>query len=577
MTHAEIRTTLIELFAKFKSKSYPRIVNARQNIKMAIEDYCSSWALDNMSEMMWLFMNNEQPAMCAYGNKLPFKTYDTGYRQFCSLSCKCKRDYQSATLIDFWDGNDVMKKQIMDSKNETNMERYGVNNHMQNEEALAKVQAKMIENYGAKSNIERSTVVKKVKAKHQLTLGVEYPFLSDAVQAKSKATFETNHQTTNKMQYAREAFALKHAGKNAFQVYAEKINAHWASMGISHNRQSHIRPEVLELISDKEKFTAYLTGKTMYEMTRDLSIDGKTIFKRIDQYGLRELLASKPKSAMEFEMQEMLEAHHIPYIRGNRSIISPLEIDFYFPDIKLGVELNGLYWHSDRVKKDSYHYDKFMLACEKEITLLQYWSDEWEEKKHIIFNKILHLHGKSSKIIGARKLKVEWLDDFKFESEFLNQYHIQGMSNDRTKVICAKDNQSVVAVMAVKLDTQVAEVTRFATNGQASYPGLFTKMLSWFKNSSGFGGDVISFSDNFHSNGAMYANSGFIIDSVIAPGYYVSNGTIRWRRERFRKQSIKKNYPDVYDETLTESEMIDKLKFFRVWDAGKIKWRLPGI
>ena len=43
----------------------------------------------------------------------------------------------------------------------------------------------------------------------------------------------------------------------------------------------------------------------------------------------------------------------------NREILRNREIDVYIPPLKLGIEYNGLHWHSDRLGKDkNYHLDK---------------------------------------------------------------------------------------------------------------------------------------------------------------------------------------------------------------------------
>ena len=63
--------------------------------------------------------------------------------------------------------------------------------------------------------------------------------------------------------------------------------------------------------------------------------------------------------------------------RNDRTIIYPYEIDFYIPHIKLAIEFNGAYWHSEQMGKDKYyHLNKFLKAKEKGIKLIHIW--EWE-------------------------------------------------------------------------------------------------------------------------------------------------------------------------------------------------------
>ena len=57
-------------------------------------------------------------------------------------------------------------------------------------------------------------------------------------------------------------------------------------------------------------------------------------------------------------------------IRNSRDIISPLELDLYYPEKKIAIEFNGDYWHSDKFKDSHYHYNKFKACYDLGITLV---------------------------------------------------------------------------------------------------------------------------------------------------------------------------------------------------------------
>jgi very-short-patch-repair endonuclease len=317
-----------------------------------------------------------------------------------------------------------------------------------------------------------------------------------------------------------------------------------------------------------------IKNKSFYEIQKELPVDQTTLSRYASLHGVRDMIATSIKSRMEWEFEEFCKEYNLNYIRGNRSIISPKELDFYFPDIKLAIEFNGLYWHSEKFKKNDYHSLK-LLDCKKAgISLLQFWEDEWADKSQIIKSKILHRHGRHSEIVGARKMTIVILDDYEKESIFLENNHIQGPSKNRSMTFGSYLGDELVGVMTFKIREKECELMRFATVPGRNYPGLFRKMLSYFVRTTGFAGTMSSFSDNNHSDGVLYERSGFVKDSEISAGYYVTDGLTRWRRERFMKRNIKKNYPEIYDPSLTESQMIEKLNFFRVWDSGKIKWKM---
>lgn len=78
-------------------------------------------------------------------------------------------------------------------------------------------------------------------------------------------------------------------------------------------------------------------------------------------------------------------------IRNSRNIISPLELDLYYPERKIAIEFNGDYWHSEEYKYKEYHYDKFNLCREKNILLVSIFESEWNNRKYEIKKYILDL------------------------------------------------------------------------------------------------------------------------------------------------------------------------------------------
>lgn len=55
----------------------------------------------------------------------------------------------------------------------------------------------------------------------------------------------------------------------------------------------------------------------------------------------------------EIFVREILERHNIKFITNSKSIINPLELDIYIPDVKIAIECNGIYWHSSLKTKNN--------------------------------------------------------------------------------------------------------------------------------------------------------------------------------------------------------------------------------
>ena len=60
--------------------------------------------------------------------------------------------------------------------------------------------------------------------------------------------------------------------------------------------------------------------------------------------------ASAAPSSQELIIRSWLDEWGIAYITNDRSVIPPKELDIYIPSLKIAIECNGCYWHSDMKK-----------------------------------------------------------------------------------------------------------------------------------------------------------------------------------------------------------------------------------
>ena len=78
-------------------------------------------------------------------------------------------------------------------------------------------------------------------------------------------------------------------------------------------------------------------------------------------------------------------------IQNTRDIISPLELDLYYPEKKIAIEFNGDYWHSDEYKPRDYHYNKFKLCRDRGVLLVSIFELEWLNNKDKIKSYLIDL------------------------------------------------------------------------------------------------------------------------------------------------------------------------------------------
>ena len=78
-------------------------------------------------------------------------------------------------------------------------------------------------------------------------------------------------------------------------------------------------------------------------------------------------------------------------VRNSRNIISPLELDLYYPEKKIAVEFNGDYWHNESRVTSDYHYNKFKKCFDSGIILVSIFEHEWLSNKESIRDYLIDL------------------------------------------------------------------------------------------------------------------------------------------------------------------------------------------
>jgi transcription elongation factor Elf1 len=291
----------------------------------------------------------------------------------------------------------------------------------------------------------------------------------------------------------------------------------------------------------------------------------------------------KKQSKEEIELVDYLTTIYPEEIQTSvRDILPKTEIDIYLPQLKIGIEYNGLYWHSEKNGKFSdYHITKTKISNNLGIRLIHIFSDEWINKKEITKQKLNSIINpiKPSRIY-ARKCIVKEISP-NDKNIFLNQYHIQG--EDRSSIkLGLFNNDELISVMTFSnprvslggnhLDKTSYELSRFASKKYVC--GGSAKLLSFFiKNYSPK--SIYSYSDNRWTdpNNNMYLKLGFNIEKQSSPNYfYTKNYLTRFHRYNFTKQRLNKMGADI--ENKTEYEIMKELGYTKIWDCGTTKYVL---
>ncbi len=266
-------------------------------------------------------------------------------------------------------------------------------------------------------------------------------------------------------------------------------------------------------------------------------------------------------SDMENFVEEVLKDNSIDYVKNDWSVLKNLELDFYIPSMKIAIECNGNYWHSETSgnKDKDYHLDKTEKCLGVGIKLLHIFEDEYIEKREIIKCKILNVLNLTKYKIWAEECSIERISE-DIKDKFLNKYHIQGSDkSDYMYGLFYRDR--IVAVMtfcgASNSKNRVFDFSRYSSLGNFDIVGGVDKLLTFFKVVTNPSKIILSVDRRF-SDGDLYEKIGFERVSTTPPDYWylIRNGNYFTRKYK------------------SELDNMKTYNFDRIWDCGMINYEM---
>lgn len=260
-------------------------------------------------------------------------------------------------------------------------------------------------------------------------------------------------------------------------------------------------------------------------------------------------------------------------VRHDRTLLQGREIDIYIPSLKLGIEYDGLIWHSELSKKDkNYHLSKTNDLEKQGIRLIHIYEDEFQDKKEIVLAMIKHVlkcdYGLQK--IYARKCTIREIDKH-VAKEFLNKYHIQGYKHS-TITIGAFNGEELVSVMTfLKRPNDSWELNRYATKTDYRVIGIASKLLKHFTKNYNYE-TIVSFLDRRRntSGDSVYEKIGFTKDCDLPPSYDYVMHDRRYHKFNFRKTKLNKKYGLPI--AMSENEMCKAIGAYKIWNCGLVKY-----
>ena len=391
--------------------------------------------------------------------------------QYCSSKCSQSsperlEKVKQTTMNRYGVDNAAKSKQIQDKIKQTNLEKYGYSNVFQNEDIKEKIKKTNLEKYGRQYFVQTVEFAEKSKKTNLQNLGVEFPSQSLNVQEKCKQTNLRNRGVQHPAQSPDVIHKIKQTCINKYGVDCvfkapdvnQKRQKTWqdkyggnplTDMRIINKRkltniekygcQFGYTQSIEYMIIQYNKIKQRFSGKIqpLFDEKDYRGIHSKQVYKwRCVKCGnvfeqdihftdidkeerlLPRCLNCYPYvSGFSKQEKELLDFIKLIYngeiIENDRKILNGKQLDIVLSELKLAIQFNGVYWHSDKDK--NYHLNKTELCESKGYRLIHIWQDEWKESSEIIKNKLKSII-KGNEIIENNILDRCWYSILQFQN-----------------------------------------------------------------------------------------------------------------------------------------------------------------
>jgi very-short-patch-repair endonuclease len=463
---------------------------------------------ETFSERIYNILNDNitQPSCQVCGSQVNFMSYSEGYRTYCSKYCMTQSKDRNEKISKNRDMGAITEK-----VKQTNLKRYGVEYFFKTKDFITKSSNTKLALYGDinYNNLEQA------KKTNLERYGVEFTSQSKEV--------------------------------------IEKIQAK--------------KTENCPKLRNKDWLLEQNKTKSITEIAKELNVAYRTVYLWFIKHDIEMNFYSSSYTEQQNEMVNYIKSIcSLDVIVNDRNAIKPKEIDIYIPELKLGFEFNGMYWHSEDEKR---HLEKLNLCTAKGIRLIQFWDTEWITKKDIV-KSMISTTLNQNQILYARKCDVKEVSSSDYNN-FVDDNHIQGRVNSSIRVGLYHHNElvSVIGIGKSRFSKNNShELLRFCNKKFTNVVGGFSKLLKFVDQKYTDIESLESFCDIRLFTGELYEKNDFTLSHQTTPGfvYYKSGKVVN--RQTMQKHKMKSILTDFNSE-LSEHRNANNNGWLRVWDCGQ--------
>lgn len=290
---------------------------------------------DKFSEYVYLINQNmlDRPRCdCDRNGCLTYRSIIKGYSKFCGDVTICSRYLESKTQ-DF--------KRFL--RNET------------------------VEDYNKRHEKKRDTVIERYGVDNYFKLPefIENNYSEDLVAKRNK----------NRVEAVMKKYGVDNVRKS--DRYKESVRrTSMERYGVTNHRMLVLNEDARIKLSDKDWLTNESQKYSISYIAKSLKCDFSTVASYISKHSID--YVPHKGSAEEMIINDILQELGISFEEGSKKFLdNRYEIDFLLHEHRIGIEVNGLYWHSEKRRDDPmYHQNKTDECLSKGYKLIHIWDSD---------------------------------------------------------------------------------------------------------------------------------------------------------------------------------------------------------
>ena len=411
--------------------------------------------------------------------------------------------------------------------------------HLLKLETKNKREDSLLKKYGAISPFVSKEVHDKIKKTNMKKYGVNYAFESIEIQKKIQDTCQ-------------KKYGVKHYGAFPKSI---KIKKEYFTKYYIEGTKEPVKDWLKKQNEPKPAYTNLIQQLQKIDQFKYEEIKLSVLEKIINNFG-------EHKTTLEVLGEKLFNTNHYNK-KPTQQLATAITEKIYRPDFKVSddvyINVDGLYWHSEKRKESSYHFELRKDFEESAIRILQFREDEIKNKPNIVKSIAENAVGRCPQKIFARKCTIESITSKKAKT-FLEENHLMGSTN--AKHIGLLFENELVSVLSYKQTKHVCKIERFCSVIDTNVIGGFSKLTShleknYLKSSST---EIHNWVDLRYGTGTHLLNKNYsLIKETL--GWKWTDGLTTFNRLHCRA--------NMDERKLTQQEYADEMCLYKIYDAGQ--------